>query len=104
MEDVIEIPNKFRQCFEDETTEFAGMENPSTNQKEIGSLAFDCGETSTATSSIYTMSTIEPRKVKIQLAKAGKTMTSTHVGIKTYYVYDRTHFHKAGCLPLLRCQ
>ena len=36
------------------------------------------------------MSEIEPRKVKIQLAKAGTTMTSTHTGIKTYYVYDRT--------------
>ncbi len=36
------------------------------------------------------MSNVKPKVVTIQLAMAGATMKSTHVGIKTYYVYDRT--------------
>jgi hypothetical protein len=66
------------------------MANPATNPDDTGLLAFDCGATSTITSSLYNMSEVVPKKVKIQLAQAGASMTSTHVGIKTYYVYDRT--------------
>jgi hypothetical protein len=36
------------------------------------------------------MSIVKPKVVTIQLAMAGATMKSTHAGIKTYYVYDRT--------------
>ena len=83
MDDVIEVPKKFRHCFKDETTEFAGMANPATNPDDTGLLAFDCGVTSTITSSLYNMSEVVPKKVKIQLAQEGASMTSTHVGIKS---------------------
>jgi hypothetical protein len=36
------------------------------------------------------MTSVEPRVIMIQLAMSGSTMKSTHVGTKTYYVYDRT--------------
>ncbi len=31
-----------------------------------------------------------PKVVNIQLAMDGLTMKSTHIGLKTYYAYDRT--------------
>ena len=36
------------------------------------------------------MTDVVPKVVTIQLAKDGMTMKSSHIGIKTYYVYDRT--------------
>jgi hypothetical protein len=36
------------------------------------------------------MTDVEPKVVTIQLAMDGMTMKSSHIGIKTYYVYDRT--------------
>ena len=36
------------------------------------------------------MTDVVPKVVTIQLAMDGMTMKSSHIGIKTYYVYDRT--------------
>ena len=36
------------------------------------------------------MTEVVPKVVTIQLAMDGMTMKSTHIGNKTYYVYDRT--------------
>ena len=36
------------------------------------------------------MTDVVPKVVTIQLAMDGMTMKSSHIGIKTYYIYDRT--------------
>ena len=39
---------------------------------------------------LVSMTDVRPKLVTIPLAMAGVTMKSSHVGTKTYYVYDRT--------------
>ena len=71
--------------------EFAGMAPPANRHDDMsGLLTVDCGATTTITKELLNMSNVKPKVVTIQLAMAGATMKSTHVGIKTYYVYDRT--------------
>ena len=55
-----------------------------------GLLTVDCGATTTLTVSLNNMANVQPKVVTIQLAMAGATMRSSHVGTKTYYAYDRT--------------
>ena len=92
-EDLIVIPEKFRHVFygnEDSELVFAGMANPGNTPEELGMLAVDCGASTTITKSLNNMAEVKPQVVIIQLAMDGLTMKSTHVGIKTYYAYDRT--------------
>ena len=92
-EEIIVIPEQFRHIFygDDESElAFAGMANPSNTPEELGMLAVDCGATTTITKSLNNMTEVKPQVVTIQLAMDGLTMKSSHVGIKTYYAYDRT--------------
>ena len=89
-EEVIVIPEKFRHIFYNDGCEFAGMANPNHESDDEDVLTFDCGSSSTLTEDLINMTDIEPKVVTIQLAMDGMTMKSTHVGIKTYYIYDRT--------------
>ncbi len=91
-EEIIVIPEKFRHIFYgyDDEHVFAGMANPNEDPDEEDLLTFDCGATSTLTESLYNMTEVEPKVVTIQLAMDGITMKSSHIGIKTYYIYDRT--------------
>jgi hypothetical protein len=91
-EEIIVIPEKFRHVFYgyDDEHVFVGMANPNEDPDEEDLLTFDCGATTTVTESLYNMTDVEPKVVTIQLAMDGMTMKSSHIGIKTYYVYDRT--------------
>ena len=92
-EEIIVIPEQFRHIFygDDESDlAFAGMANPGNTPEELGMLAVDCGASTTITKSLNNMAEVKPQVVIIQLAMDGLTMKSTHVGIKTYYAYDRT--------------
>ena len=91
-EEIIVIPEKFRHVFYgyDDEHVFVGMANPNEDPDEEDLLTFDCGATTTVTESLYNMTDVVPKVVTIQLAKDGMTMKSSHIGIKTYYVYDRT--------------
>ncbi len=72
-------------------TEFARMALPANSPVDLsGLLTVDCGATTTLTVSLNNITDVRPKIVTIQLAMAGVTMKSTHVGTKTYYVYDRT--------------
>jgi hypothetical protein len=72
-------------------TEFAGMALPANSPVDLsGLLTVDCGATTTLTVSLNNITDVRPKLVTIQLAMAGVTMKSSHVGTKTYYVYDRT--------------
>ena len=67
------------------------MANPNNNHdEETGLLTFDCGALTTVTESLNNMTEVVPKVTTIQLAQDGMTMQSTHIGNKTYYVYDRT--------------
>ena len=91
-EEIIVIPEKFRHVFYgyDDEHVFVGMANPNEDPDEEDLLTFDCGATTTVTESLYNMTDVVPKVVTIQLAMDGMTMKSSHIGIKTYYVYDRT--------------
>jgi hypothetical protein len=92
-DDVIVVPEKFRHIFYGyDGTEFAGMALLANCPMDLsGLLTVDCGATTTLTVSLNNMTDIRPKIVTIQiLAMAGVTMKSSHVGTKTYYVYDRT--------------
>ncbi len=91
-DEVIVIPEKFRRVFYGcDDTHFAGMAPPSNRHDDLsGLLTVDCGATTTLTKELLNMTNVSPKVVTTQLAMAGATMKSTHVGIKTYYVYDRT--------------
>jgi len=92
-EETIVIPEQFRHVFySDDKSEvvFAGMANTSNTPEELGMLAVDCGASTTLTKSLHNMTDVKPKVVTIQLAMHGLTMKSTHIGIKTYYAYDRT--------------
>jgi hypothetical protein len=87
------IPEQFRHIFHGDAEsemEFAGMANSSNTSEELGMLAVDCGASTTITKSLFNMTDVKPKVVIINLAMDGLTMKSTHVGIKTYYIYDRT--------------
>ena len=101
--DQIVVPRKFGHVFSKEfrkpTREFAMMapcrQSLPTNKvydlaKERGLLTVDNGATSTLTRSLFNMSDVSPRITNIQLAGQGMSITSTHVGYKTYYVEDAT--------------
>ena len=89
---VIAVPEKFRHTFYGyDGTEFAGMALQANRPVDLsGLLTVDCGATTTLTVSLNNMTDVRPKIVTIQLAMAGVTMKSSHVGTKTYYVYDRT--------------
>ena len=91
-EEVIVIPEQFRHVFYgNEELEFAGMAPPKqANNPEQGLLTTDCGATYTLTDSFFNMTSVVPKVVTIQLAMEGATMKTSHMGYKTYYVYDRT--------------
>ncbi len=93
-DEVIEIPGKYRHVFYGYyNIEFARMASPANRNDDMsGLLTVDGGATTktTITKELLNMSNVKPKVVTIQLAMAGATMKSTHVGIKTYYVYDRT--------------
>ena len=91
-EEIIVNPEKFRHVFYgyDDEHVFVGMANPNEDPDEEDLLTFDCGATTTVTESLYNMTDVVPKVVTIQLAMDGMTMKSSHIGIKTYYVYDRT--------------
>jgi hypothetical protein len=54
------------------------------------SINYRCGATSTLTDSLINMTYVVPKLITIQLALDGATMQATHVGTKTYSMYDRT--------------
>ena len=86
---VIVVPERFRHVFYDtELTGFAGMAVNDPVAAE-GLLTTNCGATTTLTDSLFNMTNVEPKLITIQLAMDGATMQATHVGNKTYYVYDR---------------
>jgi hypothetical protein len=92
-DEVIVIPERFRHVFYGyEESEFAGMAPPirANNPEEQGLLTTDCGATSTLTNSFHNMTSVVPKVVTIQLAAEGATMKTSHMGYKTYYVFDRT--------------
>ena len=91
-DEVIVVPETFRHIFNGyDGNEFAGMAPPANRPVNLsGLLTVDCGATTTLTDSFTNMTDITPKVVTIQLAAAGATMKSSHVGTKTYYVYDRT--------------
>jgi hypothetical protein len=87
---LIVVPDRFRHVFYGtDVTEFAGMAANDPVSTE-GLLTTDCGATSTLTDSLFNMTNVEQKLITIQLAMDGATMQATHVGTKTYYVYDRT--------------
>ncbi len=92
-DDVIVVSEKFRHVFYGYNgTEFAGMVLQANSPVDLsGWLTVDCGATTTLTVSLNNMTDVRPKIVTIQLAMAGVTMNlkSSHVGTKTYYVYDR---------------
>ena len=55
-----------------------------------GLLTVDCGATTTLKASLNNITDARPKNVAIQLAMAGVTIKSSHVGTKTYDVHDRT--------------
>ena len=92
-DEVIVIPERFRHVFYGyEESEFAGMAPPiqANNPEKEGLLTTDCGATSTLTNSFHNMTSVVPKVVTIQLAMEGAMMKTSHMGYKTYYVYDRT--------------
>jgi hypothetical protein len=91
-DEVIVIPGKFLHVFCGcNDTHFAGMAPPAKRHDDLsGLLTVDCGATTTLTKELLNMTNVSPKVVTIQLAMVGATMKSTHVGIKTYYIYDRT--------------
>jgi hypothetical protein len=93
-DEVIVRQGKFNcVLFGQEDTEFAWMSNPEKHPdgaSGIMMLMVDCGASTTITESLFNMTSVEPRDITIQLAMSGATMKSTHVGMKTYYVYDIT--------------
>jgi len=91
-DEIIAVSEKFRHIFYGyDGTEFAGMAFPANRPVDLsGLLTVDCGATTTLTVSLNNMTDVRPKIVTIQLAMAGVTMKSSHVGTKTYYVYDRT--------------
>ncbi len=91
-EEIIVIPEKFRHVFYgyDDEHVFVGMANPNEDPDEEDLLTFDCGATTTVTESLYNMTDVIPKVITIQLAMDGMTIKSSHIGIKTYYAYDRT--------------
>jgi hypothetical protein len=91
-DDIIVIPENFKRVFfGQDDTEFAGMSNPEKRHDGAsGMLMVDCCATTTITESFFNMTSMESRVITIQLAMSGATMQSTHVGMKTYYFYDRT--------------
>jgi hypothetical protein len=86
------VSGKFRHVFYGyDDTEFAGMALPANRPVDLSGLStVDCGATTTLTVSLNNMTDVRPKIVTIQLAMACVTMKSSHVGTKTYYVYDRT--------------
>jgi hypothetical protein len=83
-------PGRFRHVFYDtDVTELAGMAANDPVSTE-GLLTTDFGATSTLTDSLFNMTNVEQKLITIQLAMEGAIMQATHVGTKTYYVYDRT--------------
>jgi hypothetical protein len=89
-EETMVIPEQFRHIFYgDDESElvFAGMANPSNNPEELLAVV-DCGASTTFTKSLHNL-TDGCNDVTIQLAMDGLTMKSTHIGLKTYYAYDR---------------
>jgi hypothetical protein len=50
----------------------------------------DCGASTTFTKTLHNMTNVKPKVITIQLAMDGLTMKSTHIGLKTYYAYDRS--------------
>jgi hypothetical protein len=99
-EEVIVIPEQFRHAFySNGELEFTGMPPPKqANNSEQGLLTTECGATSTLTDSFHNMTSVVPKVVTIQLAMEGATMKTSHMGYKTYYVYDRT-----GTIRLITC-
>ena len=91
-DEVIVVPEKFRHIFFGyDDHQFAGMALPANRPDDLsGLLTVDCGATTTLTVSLNNMANVQPKVVTIQLAMAGATMRSSHVGTKTYYAYDRT--------------
>ena len=70
-------------------------------------LAVDCGASTTIAKSLHNMTDVKPKVVTIQLALDGLTMKSTHIGLKTYYAYDRTGTNrplKTRALYVKECQ
>ncbi len=60
------------------------------NNPERGLLTTNCGATSTLTESFHNMTSVVPKVVTIQLTMEGATIKTSHMGYKTYYVYDQT--------------
>ncbi len=94
-EDDVIVRPEFFCCvfFGQDDIQIAGMANPEKRPDVTsGMLMVDCGasESTTITESLFNMTSAEPRVITIQLAMSGATMKSTHVGMKTFYVYDRT--------------
>jgi hypothetical protein len=90
-DEVIVTLEKFKRVFFGQgDTEFAGMANPEKRPDGAsGMLMVDCGASTTITESLFNMTSVEPRVIMMSLAMSGATMKSAHVGMKTYYVYDR---------------
>jgi hypothetical protein len=93
-DEVIEIPKKYLHLFYGyDDIVFAGMAPPANQPNDMsGLLTLDYGATTTVTKEWLGMPNrdVKPKVVTIQFAMSGATMKSTHVGIQTYYVYDRT--------------
>jgi hypothetical protein len=71
-------------------TEFAWMSNPEKLPEDAsGMLIVDCGAPTAITKSLFNMTSVESKVIPKQLAMSGASMKSTHVGMKTYNVYDR---------------
>ena len=98
--DLMVVSRKFGHVFSEKlrkpTREFAGMAKPLETGKvydlarENGLLTVDSGATSTLTRSLFNMTEVTPKVIKIHLAGEGMAIKSTHVGYKTYYVADVT--------------
>lgn len=94
----IAVSQKFKHIFRSTEKEseqlFAGMALPTDQNydldKEPGLLTVDNGATTTLTRSLFNMSDVEPKAIKIHLAGEGMHIKTTHVGRKTYYVRDVT--------------